>query len=104
MLDLQFIIAIAAGGLFLLLCLIALCMYAYRNNKRNHLQRAIAQMYSDDNLAKINYDFALYDEETAHMVSVSRIEGQLSIDDVLIDKNSSGEEGLEEITGNYKPD
>lgn len=101
----QYIVAIAAGGIFTLLFLVWFGLYIFSKVREKALYNRICQMYNDENLAEMNYDFANYDDETARIVSVSRTEGQLTIDDVLFDATAnSADEGLEEITGNYKPD
>lgn len=103
--EVAFIVAIVAGGLYALLFLIALGLYIYNRSKEHELGRTITQMYNDKNLAKMEYDFATYDPQTARMVSASRADGQLTFDDVIIDNAMSPQdEGMEEITGNYKPD
>lgn len=102
--EIQYIIAIAAGGLFGLLFFIAFCAYLYNKSKQKKLLRRISAMYNDSNLARIDYDLGL-DEEASRIVSASRTEGQLTIEDVLFDSAVSPvDEGMEEITGNYKPD
>ncbi len=103
--QVQFIVTIVTVSLFALLFVIGLLVMLYNNTKSRELNKKITQMYNDPNLAKMEYDFAAYDDETARMVSVSRMEGQITIDDVLIDGTASPvDEGIEEITGNYKPD
>lgn len=103
MLKYEYIVAIAVGSLFALMCLIATIVFLYNHNKEKKLRQSIVDSFNDKNCVGMNYDFALFDEEAAYIVSVSRIEGQLSIDDVIHDKAPT-EEGMEEITGNYKPE
>ena len=66
------------------------------------------------NLAQMNYDFAAYDEELEKIIAGQQLpDGQISFDDIM-DKNDSfvlgkilqnvDSDGVEEITGNYKPD
>lgn len=101
----QFIIAIVTGSLYALLFFIGIIVMLYNNSKQNELNRKIAAMYNDPDLAKMDYDFSGYDDEITRIVSVSRTDGQLTIDDVLIGGAvSPADEGIEEITGNYKPD
>ena len=102
--EVQYIIAITAGGLFGLLFFIGICVYFSDKLKQRALMSKIAAMYNDSNLERIDYDFG-YDNETARIVSTSKSEGQLTIEDVLFDGAvSPDDEGMEEITGNYKPD
>lgn len=101
----QFIVVIVTCGLYALLFLIGLFVGLYRISKQNALSAELAEMYNDPDLAKMDYDFSGYDEEVKHAVSASGPDGQLTIYDVL----KSGavapvDEGIEEITGNYKPD
>lgn len=105
MIDVKYIVAIVAGGLYLFLVFIGFCVYVYTKSKQRALFRKIFEMYNDEKLAKLDYDYTTYDDETARIVSVSRTEGQLTIEDILFDGSANAaDEGLEEITGNYKPD
>lgn len=105
MLDVKFIVAIAVGGLFAFMSLIGLFVAIYNKHKSNLRRRAIEQMYADSALARMDYDFALYDEDVARYMSVARQDGQLTIDDVMFDSAlNSQDEPIEEITGNYNPD
>ena len=103
--GIQYIIAISAGGVFGLLFIIWFCVFVSGKLREKELYDSICNMYKDENLAEMNYDFANYDDETTRMMSSSRTEGQLTIEDVLFDATANtADEGLEEITGNYKPD
>ena len=94
----QFIVVIITGSLFALLFFIGLFVMLYQNSKQNELNRRLTEMYNDPDLAKMDYDFSGYDDEISRIVSASR-------DDVLISGAvSPADEGIEEITGNYKPD
>lgn len=102
--EVQYIVAITAAGLFGLLFFIGICTYFHSKTKHRELWGKISKMYNDSNLARIDYDFG-YDSETARIVSASRVDGQLTIEDVLFDGAiTPADEGMEEITGNYKPD
>lgn len=101
--SVQYIVAIVAGSIFGLLFIIGIVVYFYNKAKQKELWGKIYDMYNDTNLARIDYDFG-YDNEMAHMVSVSRTEGQLTIEDVLFDGAISPGDEMEEITGNYNPD
>lgn len=103
--NIQFFVSIITGSLYALLFFIGLLVMIYRKSKKNELNRKIALMYNDPNLSKMDYDFSVYDDEITRIVSASRAEGQLTIDDVLIGGAVNPvDEGIEEITGNYKPD
>lgn len=100
----QYIIAIATGSLFGLLFLIGICICFYNKAKQKSLWSKIFAMYKDGNHTRIDYDYG-FDNEANRIVSTSRAEGQLTIDDVLFDGAVSPvDEGMEEITGNYNPD
>lgn len=101
----KFIIAIVAGSIFVLLFLIGVILYFYRASKEKALQESINNMYVDGVARNVDFDFSTYDEETARILSASMADGQLTIDDVIIDRTPTApDEGLEEITGNYKPE
>lgn len=111
----KYIVAIVAGGLFLLLFFVFLIVMAHRRNVEKQLQARLDEVYSDKNLVKMEYDFAVYDEETSKMITETRAvsEKQVTIYDVLTDGKLTPpeevfgkieSEGMEEITGNYKPD
>lgn len=113
--DLIYIIMIAVGGLFLILLLIFVCMYINDKRKQNAKMTELHNMYEDKNSPKMDYDFALYDEEAERMLSKGALkEGQLTIDDVMNVNSgvmpdetvfaSVEKEGVEEITGSYNPD
>ena len=62
-------------------------------------------MYNDPDLAKMEYDFASYDDRVERLISASNADGQLTIDDVMLEAPAAApDEGLDEITGNYKPE
>lgn len=116
---------ICAAGLFALL-LLAYFLKAdaakkFEQRKREDLQKA----YADKNLAKMEYDVAVYDEETRKLMN-PKTDSQVTMDEVVKTsseedekkpepeekKLSAGEilfgkvdgEGMEEITGNFKGD
>ena len=112
--DVKFIVAIAAGSLFLLLFLIFIIVSA-QTKKRLKLQRQrLEQMYADKNLVKMEYDFLVYDEETEKIFAAQmEHSSQMSFNDVDPSSMPATEgsifqtvdtDGLEEIVGNYKPD
>lgn len=109
----EYIVSIVIGGLFALMFLIFLIAYGRAENKKFKLYDELEKIYSDKNLVKMDYDFAVYDEETEKILSSMQAkEGQLVIEDVIgleaaaVDSTVFGTvdtDGLEEITGNYKP-
>ncbi len=114
--DTVYIIMIVAGGVFLLLLLIYV-LYAIELNKiRKKLKNSLIRAYSDKNLAKMEYDIAVYDEETNRRLNgTANTESQMTIEEVIAKRTPSeeeqeneakfekiGAEGVEEITGNYK--
>lgn len=107
----KYIIIIVVASLFLLLFLINIIVTVRRNKREEKRRQEIEKMYSDKNLATMDYDCAVYDEETEKLIrSKQAADGQITIEDVI--KTSSDgkvfqtveKEGLEEITGNYKPE
>jgi len=71
-------------------------------------QEDIEKMYSDKNLVKMDYDFMEYDEETLKLLTEKNgYASQITIDDLITrspaDAGKTEPEGLEEITGSYKP-
>ena len=114
--EVPYIITITVCSLFVLIFLIYLIVWSHKRNLYNQQMRDIRNMYSDKNLAKMDYDCAIYDAETEKLIAMQQHEaGQMTIDDVMKQSVTSkaadktvfqtvGTEGLEEITGNYDPD
>ncbi len=110
----KYIVAITAGGIFLILFLVFIILAAHRQKVEKRLQERLDKEYSNENLAKMEYDFANYDDETVKMLSADseKSETQVTIYDVLSEELAQPEEvfgkieseGMEEITGNYKPE
>lgn len=102
--EVQYIVAIATGSLFGLMVLIGIASFIINKSKDRERKSRIYAMYHDSDLARIDYDLGLEDDN-ARMASSSRADGQLTIEDVLFDGAVGPvDEGMEEITGNYKPD
>ena len=100
----KYILSIVVFAIFALMLMIWLCTFVYNKNRDIKRRNRIEDMYNDESLAKMEYDFAVYDDNTERMISQSSTESQLTIDDVLIDSAVTPvDEGMEEITGNYKP-
>lgn len=102
--GIQYIVAITAGSLFVLLLIIGACSYLHNRSKQRMLWSQISAMYNDSEHVHIDYDFG-FDNEATRVVPTTRADGQLTIEDVLFDGAVSPiDEGMEEITGNYNPD
>ncbi len=112
--DVKYIIAIAAGSLFLLLLFIFIIVVAEKKKKQNLLRQRFEQMYADKNLVKMEYDFLVYDEETEKLVAAqAESTSQMTFSDIdpsaMPDSSEAifqtvDTDGLEEIVGSYKPD
>lgn len=106
-----YILMIVASSLFLLLLLIFLFMYIRSCRKFREVQNELRKMFNDKNTPKLDYDFAVYDEEVRRKLEGDSVaEGQLTIDDVIqaagvsmSDETVFASVEVEEITGNYKP-
>lgn len=125
-----YIVMIFAASLFavLLLAYIIYACYTKRLNSRKLAE--LEKAYSDKNLAKMEYDVAVYDEETRNILDPKPVT-QVTMDEVIKkdkadsdddkksddsgnkEQQSDGEEaifskvdneGMEEITGNFKGD
>ncbi|MDE6613436.1 MAG: hypothetical protein K2K28_02660, partial [Clostridia bacterium] len=103
------------GGVFLILLFSFFIVYTVRRSNYKKFQKQLDEVYLGGNLAKMEYDFAGYDEETEKILARlnTDTEKQVTIDDVLSDNKASvpeevfakiDSEGLEEITGKYKPE
>ena len=111
----EHIVMIIVGALFIVLFVVFLILYLKRKKSEAERKAEMENMFSDKNLAKMDYDCAVYDEETEKLLAQRKqSEGQMTIDDVM---NASTEEnigepvfqtvakeGMEEIKGNSQPD
>ncbi len=103
--EVRFIVTIIIGGVFAALLMVWLCLYFLNKNKAAKQRKQIKEMYNDPDLAKMEYDFASYDDRVERLISASNADGQLTIDDVMLEAPAAApDEGLDEITGNYKPE
>lgn len=118
--DPIYIIAIVVGALiFILFCAsIYVIAKGYRQAEANRAEQEA--FYSDPKLAKMEYDIAYYDEETAAKLASSaeeKVDSQMTIDDIDAEQPAPDdrtaeeeaifnkpEEGMEEIAGNYEPE
>ena len=113
--QLEHIIMIVIGALFIALFIVFLILYFRRKKSEEERKIEMENMFSDKNLAKMDYDCAVYDEETEKLLAKRKQrEGQITIDDVIdnrVEENieepvfqTVAKEGMEEIKGNYKPE
>lgn len=111
----EHIVMIIIGALFIVLFVVFLILYFRRKKSEAERKAEMENMFSDKNLAKMDYDCAVYDEETEKLLAQRKqSEGQMTIDDVMnvspeenIEEpvfQTVAKEGMEEIKGNYKPD
>ena len=103
--PIEYIIAIVCGSLFAVLLVTNIIVYILNAKKEARVREELEKMYADKNLVAMRYDFVAYDEEieelTANAIAGDEIkpaeEEQTSFSQMVI-------EGLEEITGDYKPE
>ncbi len=109
----EYIISIVLSSIFLLIFIIFLISYGRSENNKLKLYDELEKMYADENLVKMDYDFAVYDEETARRISdMQKSDGQIVMEDIINLGAAAADEavfgtvdkdGLDEITGNYTP-
>ncbi len=103
-----YIVAIAVGGVVLLLFLICLFVIARKHRQAVEKGMELEAVYSDPKLAKMEYDIASYDDEPH--ASTPGEDRQVTIEDVMESGEGADEgavfakvdEGLEEISGKYE--
>lgn len=113
--DSIYIVLITAGSVFAFLLLVYFVYAIEKAKGAKRRQQALNKVYSDRNLAKMEYSDVTCNEETNKILN--RKSGQLTIDDVIMkDAPSQSEsqktdepifnkietEGVEEITGKFK--
>ncbi|MGN0818432.1 MAG: hypothetical protein ACI4L9_05615 [Candidatus Coproplasma sp.] len=112
-----YIVMICAGGVFLILLLAYFLVYTKQKKIKLRESQKLLEAYSNGKITKMDYDLAFYDEETRKLLG-GATEGQVTIEDILSSDSASVEEvtkktdeaifnkieneGVEEITGNYK--
>ncbi|MDE6585297.1 MAG: hypothetical protein K2K80_01270 [Clostridia bacterium] len=112
--EMPYILTIVVCSLFVLLFIIYVIVYVRKKNAQRRRMHEIEQMYADKNLAQMDYDSAVYDEETEKLLAMhQQDEGQISVDDTVKHAVAAAAdetvfqkvdmEGVEEITGNYNP-
>ncbi len=78
-----YILFVSAGGvfLFILFAFLLANIETWKHNMKT--KRDISKAYSDENLAKMEYDFAFYDGDLYDRKSRNDLAKQVTIDDVL---------------------
>ncbi|MDE5729009.1 MAG: hypothetical protein K2I20_02400 [Clostridia bacterium] len=102
----EYIIAIVCGSVFAVLFIANIIVY-YLNAKKKKLAREeLEKMYADKNLAKMKYDSVAYDKETEELIKNAEASNEIKpVASAEEEKyNQLVIEGLEEITGDYKPE
>ncbi len=113
-LPVKYIIAIIGLSIFAVLCVIFLVDYIKLKKHDEEQQKKIDELYSGLRAGKPDYECTVYDKETEEKIKrfQEHREGQMTIDDVMpVSSNDSDtligkfdNEGMEEITGSYKPE
>ena len=129
-----YIIAIVVGILILILFCACLCLMGKKRRKAEEDRKEQDAVYSDPELAKMEYDVAYYDEEAVAKLAASaqsKTVSQVTIEEVLANKESPDaagssdtselpatvgrtaeeeaiynkpEDGMEEISGSFEPE
>lgn len=110
-----YIVLIVTGGIFALLVLV---YFLYANEKAKvdrRKQQELDRFFADEKLARMDYSDASCNEEVYKILNRRTGSGQVTIDEVIgTDKsqdnakseepvfNKIANEGVEEITGNFK--
>ncbi len=105
--QVQYIIAIVCGSVFAALLIAAIAVYAVNSKKEARLSEEIEKMYADPNLVQMKYDSAAFDKETEELLEkLAEGEEVKPVQDGDTDAvyNQLVIDGLEEITGDYKPE
>jgi len=104
--SVEYIIAIVCGSVFAVLFIANLIVYVLNAKKEARVRSGLEKMYADKNLVKMKYDFVAYDEETEEL-----IKNAVASDEIKPVRSGDEDnynqlviEGLEEITGDYKPE
>ena len=110
----KYIFAIVALSIFLVLFIIFFAVLAHKRKMEAKLQAWLYEVYSDKNLVKMDYDTSDEDEPVrlsgAH-VQTEAVKAEEVRDEIKEELQQKVEglydkieiEGIEEITGNYKP-
>jgi hypothetical protein len=108
----KYIVAIAVGGVFLLLFITFIVLSAIRAHAKKMRDEEIRANYIENKNIRLDYDFDVYGISGVPSPAQINDDTQVTIYDVLENNKTSQEEifprkeveGFEEITGNYKPD
>lgn len=114
--ELEYILMICAGGVFLLLVFIYM-IYAIEMAKANRRNKEkIYKSYTPENLQKMEYDVAFYDKNVFKYTYAGEADRQVTIDDLLTDEPDNlsqmteesvftqvEDKGMEQITGKFDP-
>ncbi len=102
--EVGYIIAIVLGCVFAAMLLTFIILYARARKRDNERNEQLEKMYCDPNLKKMEYDFGAYGEDIEAYKHGGDGERNASDDDQQLSfLNPVENEGMEEITGNYKP-
>lgn len=102
----EYIIAIICGSIFLILFIANVVVYFINAKKQKRVREELEKMYADKNLVKMKYDIFAYDKETEELIKNAESSNEIKpvgsaeedgYNQLVID-------GLEEITGDYKPE
>ncbi|MCD8205364.1 MAG: hypothetical protein LUD29_01950 [Clostridia bacterium] len=104
--DYEYIIAIAAGGVFLVLLISYICRHAVTSKRKKTDDAALAKYYADPNILRMDYDVAAYPA-----AKKSTEPGQVSIFEIMSESDEGVQslpfgrmtrETVEEIVGTYE--
>lgn len=111
--DVKTIVLICFGGVFAFILFMYILIAAETAKMEKKQKNNIVKSYSDGKLAKMEYDLAMYDDETKKLLNRTAENSQVTIDEIMgNDAPSSADaplfakiedEGVEEIKGNFKP-
>lgn len=106
--EFEYIVAIVAGGLFLLLLFIYCIIAKNKKIKQEKLEVELDKAYAPANLKKMDYDLAYYDDDTARRILNEKIieEEQVTIEDIIAPFSSGDDDDNDnddELVGRYKP-
>ncbi|MCD8308741.1 MAG: hypothetical protein LUD19_02715 [Clostridia bacterium] len=113
-----FIISIVVGGVVFILLLFYLANLIKRCKAARELKEELDETYTDPNIAKMEYDIAYYDEDIQSRINAMNIktDKQVTIEEVIHGEEQAvppeedalfakiDDEGMEEISGNYRPE
>ena len=111
-----YIVMICSAALFALLLLAYFMRADVQRKLAERKEEELEKAYSDENLKKMEYDVAVYDEETRKKLRPAA-DSQVTMDEVLTEDKAKEQpsakeilfgkvdgEGMEEIKGDFKGD